>query len=651
MAKVRVFIGSSSEAKDRGIVPTLTVGLSKDFDILPWDEAFDQGRFTLEALLDRSKEVDAAILVFAKDDIRESRTAVGQVTRDNVILEAGLFLAQLDRERVWILAEEGVELPGDFGGLTVSLFRSVPDDGGTVMNAELALRINDIKEQWNDLLPRPKQALAADGNPLVAEAIDDSGIGVKATFAAYLERMGDLVTDLRNFAQDNSAKRTEPLYLDSTRASLDAYAEALDQVKERFWTTSYLSSGFWGKEDLTVIEANTRMLERLQHGNGRVRRLFLLTEQPQSSLNSWKQELIDLRNLNNESAIRRRKGAFDNVKRGIQRMVNEGTEVKIAFDDPALELLETIGSQIGFEYGDSEIAIYDKFRADIFGGGSTGNITEVRICSEATSAFDVFLDRLEHYLDTLWQDAVPAEEYLGSWDEAYDSFTKRIDYAPNWLALYEFDLPSDDEEVKTVEINRVKEILYERDLYGQVKLYLDVGTCTGRYPIGLLDGLTEDGEVLGIDDDPDAIRFARGQLRDRAKGDKRIRIQQMDFAAREIPDIGNDFDLITCMLGTLSHFGADKQADFEDTLQFVLRRMADLLSRGGLLMLGNWSEYAKTNRELLSIYRASDRRRLAEWTPDREELRDRLTAVGLVILDQVQPVGRLDLFVCQRRGA
>jgi hypothetical protein len=217
--------------------------------------------------------------------------------------------------------------------------------------------------------------------------------------------------------------------------------------------------------------------------------------------------------------------------------------------------------------------------------------------------------------------------------------------------LYEFGLPHEDEDVKTVEIHRVQEILRNRGLWGNIKRYLDVGTCTARYPLTLRDAVVQGGEILGVDDDPDAVRFARGQCRDRAPGDTRIKIQQIDFAARDIPDIGGKFNLITCMLGTLSHFGWDKNTSFEDTLQLVLGRFAGLLSREGLLVLGNWSQNAKNKQELLSIYRTSDRRRLAAWTPDTDELKERLNIAGFVVLEQNQLItGRLDLFVCQRRG-
>jgi hypothetical protein len=67
-----------------------------------------------------------------------------------------------------------------------------------------------------------------------------------------------------------------------------------------------------------------------------------------------------------------------------------------------------------------------------------------------------------------------------------------------------------------------------------------------------------------------------------------------------------------------------------------------------LLFLGTWSEYACKNRKMLGIYSQVDRERLAEWSPTTAELEKRLTAVGLKIVERVQPELRLDLTWCRR---
>jgi hypothetical protein len=117
--------------------------------------------------------------------------------------------------------------------------------------------------------------------------------------------------------------------------------------------------------------------------------------------------------------------------------------------------------------------------------------------------------------------------------------------------------------------------------------------------------------------------------------------------AREVA-IRGEFDLITCMLGTLSHFGWNRSRTYEDRLQRALERMVALLSDKGLLFLGTWSEYACKNRKMLGIYSPGDRGRLAEWSPSTAELEKRLKSVGLDVVEWVQPEMRLDLVWCRR---
>ncbi len=108
------------------------------------------------------------------------------------------------------------------------------------------------------------------------------------------------------------------------------------------------------------------------------------------------------------------------------------------------------------------------------------------------------------------------------------------------------------------------------------------------------------------------------------------------------------FDLVTCMLGTLSHFGWDrKRSRGEDSMDRVLARMAGLLSPNGLLFLGTWSAYARQNRKMLGIYRASDTTRLCNWTITLEELDQRLAKAGLEVVDRASPELRLDLTWCR----
>ncbi|MGH8603796.1 MAG: class I SAM-dependent methyltransferase, partial [Gammaproteobacteria bacterium] len=298
---------------------------------------------------------------------------------------------------------------------------------------------------------------------------------------------------------------------------------------------------------------------------------------------------------------------------------------------------------------DAELGVYDDFRIDVFEGGQRGVIHTVKSHSPMFRYFSTYLKATTSYFEELWKKAEPMTLFIDDLQNAADSAKAKIDYESNWLAIYEYALAQEDEGMKTIELARVEEVLREetKGRNRAITRYLDVGTCTGRYPIELREWVTPTGRVIGVDEDYDCVRFAQANIERKCPDEKRIEILQCDFVARAL-GIKGEFDLITCMLGTLSHFGWDRSRTYEDCIQRALARMATLLTDEGLLFLGTWSEYACKNYNMLGIYRQEDRQRLAEWTPSTAELEDRLRSVGLRIIGQVQPELRLDLTWCKR---
>jgi CRP/FNR family transcriptional regulator, cyclic AMP receptor protein len=131
MDPLTVFIGSSTEACDRGIVPRLATLLAKnDFKVTTWydHDGFSPGEYTLDALLTIAKETDLAPFVFSRDDRVEIRGVTHFIPRDNVLLEYGLFTSHLGRRRVAVVQEEGVKLPIDVNGMGVARFSSGDDE-------------------------------------------------------------------------------------------------------------------------------------------------------------------------------------------------------------------------------------------------------------------------------------------------------------------------------------------------------------------------------------------------------------------------------------------------------------------------------------------------------------------------------------------
>jgi hypothetical protein len=147
---VQVFIGSSMEGLK--IARTLQAELeaATDCAVKRWDtDTFAPGSITLDALIARANSVDFAILVATGEDTITSRGTQSAAVRDNIILEFGLFLGALGRERVYLLSVGDAKLPSDLQGLTRLIYRDRPD--------------GDIRAGLNDAVLRIEEAMTNHG--------------------------------------------------------------------------------------------------------------------------------------------------------------------------------------------------------------------------------------------------------------------------------------------------------------------------------------------------------------------------------------------------------------------------------------------------------------------------------------------------------
>jgi SAM-dependent methyltransferase len=631
--KPAVFIGSSSEALP--IVNRLVGFLGSDFDVYPWNQTFPPGEYTLTALLRQVERTDAAIFIFAKDDEVTIRGEPGHSARGNVLLEYGIFVARLGRERVLILEEDGVNLPSDVLGMTTA---SLPAEAGAARNAALAVFVEEkVLPKWRELRPQ---------FPSGAEVVD-AGLGYARTIRRERQKLDEIVGTLNQFATHLTPFTRSPIEFGTTVVPISTYAEALGRVEQRFWTTTFLSSGFWTRSHGQVLAANEEMLKRIKKSGGQARRLFLLDQPPSLVVQAYRDHRILQRQLQKYEELEILQDEHEHLKSNMKSLLQQGFDVRVIFDGTKVH--RSLPNGMLPDPRDSELAIYDDFRIDVFDGGRHGVIHSVRSYSPLFQYFPAYLTAAINYFDELWGRADPMAEFIEDLQDVVDYAESKIDYESNWLAIYEYALPQEDEGLKTIELARVEEVLREeaKERDDEITRYLDVGTCTGRYPIQLRSWVAPDGKILGVDEDYDCIRFAQANVQRKCPDEKRIEISQRDFVAREL-DIRGKFDLITCMLGTLSHFGWDRSRTYQDRLQKALARMAALLSDKGLLFLGTWSEYACKNHKMLEIYSQADRERLAEWSPSTAELEKRLTAVGLKVVERAQPELRLDLTWCRR---
>jgi predicted nucleotide-binding protein len=109
-------------------------------------EQANRGRTVVEKLEQYSRVKFAVVLLTPDDRVtsNEDRKTRGRA-RQNVILELGLFLGLLGRDRVCALYKSGVEIPSDYSGV---LFIQVDDHGGWKFDLLRELAEAEISVDW-----------------------------------------------------------------------------------------------------------------------------------------------------------------------------------------------------------------------------------------------------------------------------------------------------------------------------------------------------------------------------------------------------------------------------------------------------------------------------------------------------------------------
>ena len=74
---------------------------------------------TIIEKIGKYSDVSCAVCLFTKDDLGKAKgdSEESYRARQNVVFEAGYFIGKLGREKVVIIVEDGVELPGDLSGV------------------------------------------------------------------------------------------------------------------------------------------------------------------------------------------------------------------------------------------------------------------------------------------------------------------------------------------------------------------------------------------------------------------------------------------------------------------------------------------------------------------------------------------------------
>lgn len=141
----RVFIASTSEQKDAAYSLKYNIEeIADSVHVTVWNQnLFVPGRVLLENLLALPDDFDWAVLLFTPDDVLEFRGDRLKVVRDNLLLELGLFMGRLGRDRTIVVMPSGVpdmHLPSDLGGLLTVSYDATREDLDAALGSA-ALRI------------------------------------------------------------------------------------------------------------------------------------------------------------------------------------------------------------------------------------------------------------------------------------------------------------------------------------------------------------------------------------------------------------------------------------------------------------------------------------------------------------------------------
>ncbi len=129
MSKPSVFVGSSSEGLR--VAREIQFKLADVGEVELWDEGvFALGFGALESLVQALNRFDFAVFVLTPDDLTVSRGAPQNSARDNVLIELGLFIGRLGRERTFLVCckDDKIKIPSDLAGITFATYAQPSDD-------------------------------------------------------------------------------------------------------------------------------------------------------------------------------------------------------------------------------------------------------------------------------------------------------------------------------------------------------------------------------------------------------------------------------------------------------------------------------------------------------------------------------------------
>ncbi|HMO52686.1 MAG TPA: nucleotide-binding protein [Kiritimatiellia bacterium] len=153
-----LFVGSSTEGLP--FAQAVQENLDRLCQVVLWSQGvFGLSGGTLEDLVEKIAVVDFGVLVVTPDDVAVSRGKRTASPRDNVLLELGICIGALGRERSFLVHDRSqpLKLPTDLAGITNASF--MPHDDGNYA-ASVGAACTKIERRVKELGERPKYGRA-----------------------------------------------------------------------------------------------------------------------------------------------------------------------------------------------------------------------------------------------------------------------------------------------------------------------------------------------------------------------------------------------------------------------------------------------------------------------------------------------------------
>src|SRR5215213_7340237 len=162
---MRVFLASSSEYQDfvQFMVRYMKEHYHGVLEPVPWTKGWKPGKFGLQDLLESVEGTDASILFWTPDDPSVYRGTERVEPRDNLIFEAGMFVAAhgTDRTQIVVPRDPGkapgteVSIPSNLQGLVLEEFPW--SKGDSIQSSSLPYAARNVCERLRALGPRRRR--------------------------------------------------------------------------------------------------------------------------------------------------------------------------------------------------------------------------------------------------------------------------------------------------------------------------------------------------------------------------------------------------------------------------------------------------------------------------------------------------------------